>query len=325
MKKKGLLSTLLIAGLLAAPTAAIANTYFTDGDTPCVELSKDITLHLDGRYIYTDVDPIIQNGRTLVPLRAAGEALDAEVVWNQSSQTAVANRNGSTVSFQLNNNTYYVDGAAHTTDVAPTIVNGRTMLPIRAFGEAFGVAVDWDQELYDVQIDTPTEDEQPVIPSGSNIDEQEYIAKYYVPSDSSDPYVGSWHKTEADYNPGYPNAGVPAETTITDYYFFVSKVDDNYNVAQVTISDSSRRSMNTIQVMKDASSLVASDPNVNTYVVDYDQRVSYYRGPVIGWELSYLHYYELDHAADTLTISNVVERPSNMPYHPENPVPYNRF
>ena len=325
MKKKSLLSTLLIAGLLAVPTSAMANTYFDDNGMPSVETPKDVTLHLDGRYIYTDVDPVIQNGRTMFPLRAAGEALEAEVVWDQASQTATATKNGNTVIFTLNNKTYYINGEAHTADVAPALVNNRTMLPIRAFGEAFGVTVDWDQALYDVTIDTDKKDIQPNIPAGASLDEQTYITKYYVPSDPSDPYVGSWHKTETSYNPGYPNAGVPAETSVIDDYFFVSKVGNNYNVAQIHIVDSSLRNFDSITVMKDDSSIVTTGDETNTYVVDYDQQISYYRGPIIGWTLSYLHYYDLHLDSDQLELINIVERPSNLPMHQNNSVPYDRF
>lgn len=332
MKKgKKFFAGLLICGLLIAPSSALASPTmpnfhsYTDNGIPCSESDRDITLHLDGRYIYTDVDPVITNGRTMVPLRAAGEALNAKIEWNQATQTATATKDNKIVVFTLNNNTYYINGQAYTTDVAPTIIQNRTMLPIRAFGEAFDVQVDWDQQLYDVNIDTPAEDSTPNIPSSANNDERIYVSKYYVESDPSDPYVGSWHKTETNYTPAYPNAGIPAETTITDYYFFVTKVGSGYNVAQVTIADSSRFNLNSITVMKDESHNDIKGPAANIYSVDYDQLISYYRGPVIGWTLSYTYSYALNHDTDTLKLYSVLEHPTGELNYPENPIPYSRF
>ena len=95
MKKKGLLSTLLIAGLLAAPTATLADTLppgFHEDVLP-------ITIHADGVYVPTDVEPYITAGRTMVPLRAAGEALDAEVVWDNPSRSITVQHDGDTVVF----------------------------------------------------------------------------------------------------------------------------------------------------------------------------------------------------------------------------------
>lgn len=40
---------------------------------------EPIKLQLDGRFVETDVPPIIENGRTLVPYRALLESMGAEV------------------------------------------------------------------------------------------------------------------------------------------------------------------------------------------------------------------------------------------------------
>ena len=49
---------------------------------------------LDGRQLSFGVDPLIEEGRLMVPLRAIFEAVGASVTWNQDSQTAGAVRNG---------------------------------------------------------------------------------------------------------------------------------------------------------------------------------------------------------------------------------------
>ena len=45
------------------------------------------TVELDGQQlIFTDTQPIIENGRTLVPLRSIFEAMGASVAWNQDTR-----------------------------------------------------------------------------------------------------------------------------------------------------------------------------------------------------------------------------------------------
>ncbi len=44
----------------------------------------------------------------------------------------------------INNKTAYIGEQSHTLEVAPFMVDGRTMVPFRFIGEALGAAVDWE-------------------------------------------------------------------------------------------------------------------------------------------------------------------------------------
>ena len=72
--KKGLRIGILLLLLILAGAA------FVYGAEP------PITLELDGQVIETDVPPLIQNGRTLIPARAFFEAMGGEVGWDAESQ-----------------------------------------------------------------------------------------------------------------------------------------------------------------------------------------------------------------------------------------------
>lgn len=56
---------------------------------------------LDGRTLSFDVPPTIDQGRTLVPLRAIFEAMGATLSWDQASQTAIATKNGNNVALKI--------------------------------------------------------------------------------------------------------------------------------------------------------------------------------------------------------------------------------
>lgn len=100
---------------------------------------------------YGNVQPFIKDNRTLVPMRAVYEHFNvqATVQWDNEKRTVTAtNREGKTIVFTIDKKEYQVihpDGRVEKkiNDVAPTIKNGRTMLPLRALGEAYGFVVVW--------------------------------------------------------------------------------------------------------------------------------------------------------------------------------------
>ena len=114
--------------------------------------SADIKVLVNGTAVSFDQPPIIQNGRTLVPLRAIFEALGATVDYEQSTQTLTAVRENVTVIMQIGNSVFTVNGEQKTLDVAPQIIGGRTLVPARAIAESFGAEVAWDQSTQTMTI-----------------------------------------------------------------------------------------------------------------------------------------------------------------------------
>ena len=103
------------------------------------------TVYLDNQQLtFTDTQPIIEDGRTLVPLRAIFEAMGAKVEWNQDTQTATATKRETNVILQIGSTTPTVNGQVVRLDVPGKIVNGRTLAPLRFVGEAFGGNVRWE-------------------------------------------------------------------------------------------------------------------------------------------------------------------------------------
>lgn len=145
----------MLACLISAPSSAI---------NPQPEPPNEIRVLVDDNPLSLDVAPIIDQGRTLVPLRAIFEALGATIEWNGAERRITARKGRRTISLQVGNPQAsivtellpWVDGFAQengpTTsqdeqvplDVAPKIVNDRTMVPVRFVSEALGAAVDWD-------------------------------------------------------------------------------------------------------------------------------------------------------------------------------------
>ncbi|HAA33888.1 MAG TPA: copper amine oxidase, partial [Firmicutes bacterium] len=76
-----------------------------------------IKVFLDGTALVMDVSPVLKEGRTLVPFRAIGEALMAEVDWDGSAGKVTLTLGDNTVQLVIGNKTAYVNGEARTLDV----------------------------------------------------------------------------------------------------------------------------------------------------------------------------------------------------------------
>lgn len=113
-----------------------------------------ISVMLNEAEISFDQPPIIENDRTLVPLRAIFEALGATVDWNGDTQTVTSEKEGTTISLQIGSNKMYVNNSEKILDVAAKVINNRTLVPVRAISEAFGCNVEWDGETKTVIIKT---------------------------------------------------------------------------------------------------------------------------------------------------------------------------
>lgn len=299
LNKKGLLAAAVICSVLAAPAPSYAyKDYYEETGMPCLEyacesgsisytLEKPITIHVDGKYLLSDVDPTIRSGRTMVPLRAAGEALGAQVNWDQGTQTAIATKDGRTVQFQLYSQTYYVNGQAYHIDVAPTMINNRTLLPLRVFAEALDADVYWDQNTYDVKIDTPAQDvTTPALPASITGEEAEWVKKYYVAADPSDPLVGTWFSADIQGN------------QTTDRINFVSKYNGKYQTAMMIVEKTPSKSKPWITLTRDNKTMHYTQNGADVYVFNIGYELLYYRGPARGGDTSY-HIMSL--AGNTLT------------------------
>lgn len=88
--------------------------------------------------------PFIENGRTLVPLRASMEALGAEVTWDSEQRCAIVKKGPATVVCYIDEACIYRNGTKIPNDAAAQIKDSRTYLPIRAVAEALDATVGWD-------------------------------------------------------------------------------------------------------------------------------------------------------------------------------------
>jgi len=107
-------------------------------------MAGDIKVVLDGKNVAFTVPPMIDNGSTLVPMRAIFEAMGATVSWDQATQTATGVKGDTKVILPIGSTSPTINGTVKTIAVPGKVVNGSTLAPLRFIGEAFGGTVTWD-------------------------------------------------------------------------------------------------------------------------------------------------------------------------------------
>ena len=105
------------------------------------------------------------DGRTLVPLRALGEALGAAVQWDaskqeiriekmlyQSDSKGIVTESNRVILMNIGSKQILKNGTAQELDVAPQIINGSTMVPVRAVTDFLEATIDWDETSRTVKV-----------------------------------------------------------------------------------------------------------------------------------------------------------------------------
>lgn len=87
--------------------------------------------------------PIIISGRSMVPIRAIVEAIGGTVGWEGNERKIILNARGNQVEMWVDKNDIRKNGANGRMDVAPTIQDGRTFVPVRFASENLGTSVSW--------------------------------------------------------------------------------------------------------------------------------------------------------------------------------------
>lgn len=119
-------------------------------ENPLIKM-RDINIYKGEKWIYTEQEPFLEAGRVFAPFRAIAEAMDYSVRWNSSTKQITVQNKERIIHFTVGSKEASVnifdDGRPAEVvllDAAPKIVNGSTMIPVRAIVECTGASVEWD-------------------------------------------------------------------------------------------------------------------------------------------------------------------------------------
>lgn len=141
-----------------------------------------LKIWVDGRYIESDVDPYIEDSRTLVPIRFIAEALGYNVDWENATRTVIIDDGENVITMQIGNKTTKLNGKTYELDTEPAIRSDRTYVPVRYVAESLGKYIDWDSDNYTVVIGKGYQGKTQAKKNPITIDEAKEIALNFAGS-----------------------------------------------------------------------------------------------------------------------------------------------
>ncbi|MCH7324019.1 copper amine oxidase N-terminal domain-containing protein [Solibacillus sp. MA9] len=111
---------------------------------PAMAESSPIKVFVNSKVLY-DISPVVQNNRTLVPIRFISEELGFEVEYTESSGTISIKKNNRNIEITVDSDKAKVNNKVVELDVKPFIKENRVFIPLRFISESLGEEVNWDE------------------------------------------------------------------------------------------------------------------------------------------------------------------------------------
>lgn len=105
---------------------------------------KPISIILNDKELNFEQPPYIDNGTTMVPIRAIFEELNAQVGFDPKTKMITSEKNGRTISLILNSDIAYIDSKPIKLNTKVKSINGYSMVPLRFISEAFGAELNYN-------------------------------------------------------------------------------------------------------------------------------------------------------------------------------------
>lgn len=126
-----------------------------DSEAPVAEESipDHITVFVNSEKVgFKNAQPVIVEGRTLVPMRDIFEALGLIVSWDGETKTVTGIKGVTDIQLTIGKTKMLVNGRDVPLDVPAQIIDGSTMVPLRAISNSVGCKVTWDQNTRTINI-----------------------------------------------------------------------------------------------------------------------------------------------------------------------------
>lgn len=124
------------------------------GALPLMAAAEEkITVVVNGTKVdFPDEQPYYTGERVMVPVRFVSEQLGGEVAWFEKTKTVTVMDKTNAVALTVDSPEVTANNTEITLDIAPTVRNDRTYVPLRLISEALGAQVDWEEDTKTVTI-----------------------------------------------------------------------------------------------------------------------------------------------------------------------------
>ncbi|GIO14156.1 hypothetical protein J19TS2_37110 [Cohnella xylanilytica] len=142
-KMKRWIALMVVLGIVAAGSNAYAK-------------AGPFKLKVEGVPVNGDAAPIVSKGRVLIPLRAASEALGANVAWDPKANKVTVTKWAESVELTVGKKTALVKGTSEPSyetalDVPVSRVGSRVYVPLRFLSQTFGYRAEWSGDTVNIR------------------------------------------------------------------------------------------------------------------------------------------------------------------------------
>lgn len=116
--------------------------------------AASVNLNINDKNISCLVAPLQKNNTTLVPFRIIGENLGAKVEWISSDKQIILTNENNKIILTVGSKTAVVNGENKSLTIAPEIIDGTVMVPVRFVSENLDSDVKWDDNTKTVYINS---------------------------------------------------------------------------------------------------------------------------------------------------------------------------
>ena len=211
--KKIITKTIILAVILALCVGAVFPAVASNDPTPRIRIDGEFISFPGGQV------PVIESGRTLVPLRDVMEPLGFAVEWRDP--TVLLTRGDVSIQLDIGSTWLLHQVGANQTptvvtlDVPARLLNSRTLVPVRAIAEMTGFSVTWDYQGFIVDINTGGGQVQvpPTQPTVAGIPVQQVIATN--PDRTQTVRTNTGYEVTVSLGPDLPNREIDWTRDIT--------------------------------------------------------------------------------------------------------------
>lgn len=119
--------------------------------------AKTIELIVDGENITKMANPVIKEGRSLVPIRAITEKLGGQVQWDGENKIVKIKKGENTISLKIDSRLISygdTDKTYSLTDISPVIIDELTYVPLRLVSNALDIGITWNEKDRNIYVDS---------------------------------------------------------------------------------------------------------------------------------------------------------------------------
>jgi len=136
--------------VINVPVLTDSNSINIEDLTP--DAGSSLRVFVNNNPVEFDIEPFVENGRTMIPIRNVAEVLGCNVNWVDPDQIDITEGKTS-IKMYINKKSYVINGVEKQLDVPPSIKDGeRIVVPLRFITEGLGCEVYYNQLINVVYI-----------------------------------------------------------------------------------------------------------------------------------------------------------------------------